>query len=446
MKIPSFIFPLLGSRLSPVPEKISLTPSFVTSLAPHPSQLKNVTVVFLPGSLIEPEEYTPLLQDLKYTCSLKLVNANIVTAKFTGNILHRFEVDLISDDIKSNTNPDDDLFIIGHSSGAFVGFDIAKKLNATGVVSVCGTFNSLGDLPWDSIDSHSYPIPSLTVLAEHDKLLPFSLAVTEYCSDTYTDDLVYSTVLNKQGHLSFVGDNPESIGLLSWKVSEFITSLSTDGERSESAKQYLKDETKNIARDFGGLLTPNRADVSSLVEKLTGSKDDHHSVPPDMLSTFFYIAFHGVRPLMHWYWLLPMFVVSQPGSHESHSYSPLPDLLPIATLHMSPIWIKVDSLKVGKNRAMEMNKSVFEEALSSVTQKQRDSYETNGKKMTFDNDFSVPKLPGCSVAWLMIPLFLDNSGSTLVVTSPTIDIGSRMNAKILSKRMCIEWITTKAFQ
>ena len=129
-----------------------------------------------------------------------------------------------------------------------------------------------------------------------------------------------------------------------------------------------------------------------------------------------------------------------------HSYSPLPDILPTATLHMSPIWLKANTLKNRDNRAMSMNKVVFSEALESVTDIQREKYEKYGKKITFGDDLSIPKLPGCSVLWLMLPIILNNFDTTLVVTSPTIDIGSRSNAKILSKRMRIEWITTKSFE
>lgn len=446
MRISTFILPFFGNKLTQLAENPSVKSQFVTSLAPIPNVLKNITIVFLPGTGIEPSEYEHLLQDMKYTCSLKLMNADIFTAKFTGNVMHRFEVDSIVSEVEKNLNLNNDLFIMGHSGGGVVGFEIAKKLNAKGVISLCGTFNSIGDLPWDSINSYDYPLPSLTLLAEHDKMLPFPIAVHEYCSDIKTETRIYSSILNNQKHLSSVGNNePDSIGVISWKVSEFMASLSTDGPRSDSAKKYIEDETKKVYKEFSGLSTPNRAEISSTIEKLSGSKNDHHSVPPDMISTFFYIAFHGIKPFIHLYWLLPTFVFSQPSLYQSHSYSPLPDVFPTAVLHMPPVWLKSESIKKGKNRAMNMNKIVFEEALLSVSKTQRDRYESHGKKITFRDDFSVPKIPGCGMIWLMMPLILNNQGETLEIISPTIDIGSRINAKILSKRMCIEWITTKSF-
>ena len=435
MKISSFVIPFLwGNKLQ------TLTSSGRDNIKPH------VDLVFIPGTGISPISYENVLENIQIESELKNISVDIHTVHLTGNVLHRFEIDRVVKSInKEIPEIDRNLVIMGHSGGGAIGIDIAKKTNASALVSWCSSFNSMGDLPWDSKDSFDFNIPSLTLLADQDRRIPFPIAIREFCEETNTRRNIFSDVLIDSGH--FTGINDGDIYQVSSKTSEFLSSIFGEGKRSKMSEKFIYDSTLNVVRNFKSLAVQSNLDISTIMMYLTDVPNTHYSVPPDMLLTLLYISVPILRPYIHNLVLFPMFLGSLPSKKASYTYSPIFDYLPTALLNSPPIWAKVDIDK-GQNRAAEMNKKMFDIALTSVTLEQKDRYEKYGRKIRFEDDFSIFKVPGCGLIWLMTPLLLriDRKKNELVVKSPTIDMGSRMNAKLVSKRACIEWITLRSFE
>lgn len=435
MKISSFVIPFLwGNKLK------TLKSSGRDNIKPH------VDLVFIPGTGISPISYENVLENIQIESELKNISVDIHPVHLTGNVLHRFEIDRVVKSInKEIPEIDRNLVIMGHSGGGAIGIDIAKKTNASALVSWCSSFNSMGDLPWDSKDSFDFNIPSLTLLADQDRHVPFPIAIREFCEETNPKRNIFSDVLIDSGH--FTGINDGDIYQVSSKTSEFLSSIFGQGKRSDMSEKFIYDNTLNTVRDFKSLAVQSNLDVSTIMMHLTDVPNTHYSVPPDMLLTLLYISVPILRPYIHNLVLFPMFLGSFPSKKASYTYSPMFDYFPTSLLNSPPLWAKVEIDK-GKNRAAEMNKKIFDIALMAVTPEQRDRYEKYGRKIRFEDDFSIFKVPGCGLIWMMTPLLMriDRKKNELVVKSPTIDIGNRMNAKLVSKRSCIEWILLRSFE
>jgi len=439
---------------------------------------KAISIVFLPGTCISPNEYDKFLRELHGMCSIKGIPSNIYNTKFTFDLLHRWEVEKVSEDIIAHIPRDVGLVVIGHSAGSFIAPDIAEKVSADCVIQWAGTLNSRGDLPWDSKSFEDISAPRYTILSEYDRRVPFTLAIKEFCVDSKNDSFVsfieggthFSGVResssNDNSVMSCIGkdyklqkgkDTDLDILQVSWKMSYFIASSLVMGDYHMTGYKYMKsDNDKTVERFMSLSKGQTRYELSNDIEDVSSSKlgvekkvkNFHHSVPGDMLTTFLYIGVHPLRPIIHAGLLYPSFVFSQPGT-ESHSYSPLPDPSPFAVIRSPPVWVKLDGLDRNiKNRARIMNIETFRLALDSVSPDQKKRYLKDGRKMTFGEDLSIPPIPGCSLIWLLTPLLLNlaNGKDVMSVHSPVLNIGSRMNAKILSKTQCVEWIVTGSFE
>lgn len=429
----------------PVPKKNSSFSEIIFSESPN-----NVNLVFLPGTGVSPVEYYPILENIRSKCEFKNMKVDMFMAKFTGNVMQRFESQKVVTSIKNKFGETpNNLIIVGHSAGAFIGLDIAKKVNAKAVVAWCGTFNSQGNLPWDFTESYGYNITSLTLLAEYDKLIPFPIAVSEFCDRTnldYQKNMLASVIKHGRHFSGLRGDKSGAYYDISWKISEFMTFMFTDGDRSKSAEEYTRNNNEMLSKDYSGLRTPSHVEISRVTKKITGCRNTHYSIPPCMLLTVLYITLPPIRPFIHGFVLFPHFIFSQPTKTDSFSYSPMYNFFPNARLNLPFVWIKLDNLPEKKNRAREINISVFEEAFSTLSFEQQERYRVYGKKLKFSDDISIPRVPGCSLLWLSTPVIMKDVKGELVAKSPVIEMGSRINAKVFSKQNCIEWITSKSFQ
>jgi len=458
-KFLAFGFPvlsLLSNRLVPLPTQLPYKTQNVKS---------NTSILFMPGTGMKREEYFPVLNAIQSECRNNSINVDINIVKFTGDVMHRFEVDSVVSEVNNfyEKNDYDNIIFIGHSAGGSVGMQVAKKMDKTpkGIVSWCSSFNSMGDLPWDTFDPISLKnTSSLTLLAENDKQLPLTIALREFCDKSHINKGIFVSVLRQSDHYS---------GLSSYKDS----SLFSNSGKNISGKIYMFIESCLNGNAGNAISVPqNRGSIINSFQNgdVTGVEiktHQHYSVPPDMFLTFLYISVPFMKPLIHYYVLMLSFIFSQPDEDHSYSFSPLPDILPFATFNSPPLWVKIKGLSQNRNRARDMNRSIFNKALESVTPDQKSRYLSFGKKMVFGDDISIPAVPLCNFIWLFTPLITyDSLGSilkiftlffmplikhesggspVLVVQSPTIDIGSRINAKILSRQECIEWIITKSF-
>ena len=148
----------------------------------HKSESKT-KIVFVPGFGVNPSKYKNILSNIKDNCNLK--NPDIYIAEFTFNIAHSLELNQLEESIKKSFKKDDELFLIGHSSGGPMCIEIAEKINANGIILWGSSFNSKGLLFNKSYRKYNFNIPSLTLLCEKDNILPFPIGAIESVSYTH---------------------------------------------------------------------------------------------------------------------------------------------------------------------------------------------------------------------------------------------------------------------
>lgn len=445
-KIAAFGIPLITkNRFIEVNKKPSVSPVLIDSVL-----LKNliipkvpkVSVLFLPGTGVKPSEYLPALQNLKDKCKFIDVDVNINVVQFTLNSLHRFESEKVLNDVnKFYEDKDyDDIVLIGHSAGGSIVNDIAGKMDKkpTCLIDWCSSFNYDNYLPWEGVDPSTIGVPSITLLAENDKRVPFAIAGREYCNSNTKDTYIHC--LKNHDHFSGVRD--DNYSHTTWMMAKFIRANVLNSPTDIDRIEYEKDSFSEQYKDM--MVPRSRRDIILDFKKFSESHE-HYSVPPDMVLTFLYISVPILRPVIHSLILFPSFIFSQPQQDQSYSFSPLPDFMPWAILNSPPLWAKIDGIEYKKNRSRDINQDTFNKALGSVSDQQRQRYINEGKKMVFHDDVSIPLVPGCSLLWIMLPLLMFNKESELIVISPTIDIGSRVNSKLISHQQCVEWILTKSF-
>lgn len=434
------------------------------------SSRPGVSIVFLPGTLVAPEEYSTVLEEIGRACISKGIDADVYSTKFTWDIMHRWEVDDVVRDVSEKIPSDNGLVIVGHSGGAFVAADVAENVGADCVVQWAGTLNSLGELPWDSRDPRDFSTPRYTILSEYDKRVPFLPSMMEFAEESGNDSFV--THIEGGTHFSGVRkgssmkdddkDRSKARNVdfdtvqIAWKIAGFVSATMGVGEEPLVCKEYLRSDHNRTVKNFAGVSRgQTRYELSKDIESMTtrclgvpqGVTNFHHSVPGDMFLTFLYVSIPYLRPILHAALLYTGFLFSHPDVRNSYSYSPLPDMNPFSVTRSPPTWVKIKGVNPHQvNKAMVMNSKVFEQALRSVTPEQKMRYVKYGRKMVFEDDVTIPPVPGCGLGWIMTPLLLHSTDGDLVVRSPVLSVGSRMNAKILSKTQCVEWITTSSFE
>ncbi len=399
----------------------------------HESESKT-KIVFVPGCGVNPSKYKNILSNIKDHCNLKNTNPDIYLAEFTGNIGHRLEIDKLEKSVKKSFNYEDDIFLIGHSSGGPMCIEIAEKVKASGMILWDSSFNSKGLLPWKSYNEYKFSVPSLTLLSEKDKRVPFPIAAIEYieCMENNSD----VSVLKNCDHFTGLNNDhnkKESLELVS-KISDYIC----------SNKERTSRDTKEFIEDYSGLLKSNYG-VSKTMEYITGVKNNHVSTPPDMILTILYITMPSIRSYIHGI-LFSMFLVSKPSQDLSYSYSPLFNFDPLAKFNLPSLWVKIDRGFNKKNTARDMNIDTFYKAHELLSNEQKKRYRVYGKKLIFGDDIIIPPIPGiCPLIWLFLPILVREKEDCIIINSPVLKSGSQYNTKLISKENFIEYLTLKAF-
>lgn len=428
------------------------------------------SVFVLPGTLVSPSNYESVCHQIGSLCMAKNITVDVSIAKFTLNAGHRFESKSISEKIRRETRSDN-VVIVGHSASAVVGAEIAERVDATGFVQWCGTFNSNGDFPWDIVDPNKYDIPIMSILAENDAMLSFPVAAREFCGfGNQTSNKIIPTSIKDAGHFSGIYvDNREfddlprrlqdtiertgtsvddlfdmSVVSVAWRVSEFVGYLNGSPKSSERIRKMQE----GFRTKFGELSNTQSKDNTRSM--LYGSKDPpvhhvHTQNPPGLLYSLLYAAFPEIRSLMTLCTVVLPFIFSYPSASRSISISSIVNPLPGATFSNPSIWAKVPH-NGPENFSREVNSETFEKALSDVSEEDRWAYFIHGKPMVFARDTDTPKVPGCGLIWVSTPLVVNKEDTFVSVSSPVIRMKDTLNTKLISRKQCLEWILVGCFK
>lgn len=456
-----------GFLLAPIKTRVSTrtTKDFIEVVSkPDP----DFSVYVLPGTLVPPGSYESVCNQIGSLCNNKNITADVSIAKFTLNSGHRFEADSISEKIKKNSKTGN-IVIVGHSASAVVGAEIAKNVDASGFVQWCGTFNSNGDFPWDSVDSFDYDMPIMSILSEQDRLFSFPTALREYCNCGNHTSRIFPTSIKDAGHFSGVypeirdlEDLPKrllntvestgtsiddafdmSVVAVAWRVSEFIGYL--NGSPKSERRMY------SMVTDFKTRFSElsNHLSIDNVSEMIYGddTKNNHVHMdqPPGLLYSLVYAAFPEIRPLVKFSTVVLPFIFSYPSDKKSISVSSIMNPFPGAKFNNPSIWAKIP-YNGPSGFSKEVNSDTFEKALSEVSDEDREAYFNYGKPLVFESDTEIPLVPGCGLVWVARPLSVNDGGDFVSVSSPVIRMGKTLNTKLISKRQCLEWILVKCFE
>jgi len=233
----------------------------------------------------------PVLNAIQSECRNNSINVDINIVKFTGDVMHRFEVDSVVSEVNNfyEKNDYDNIIFIGHSAGGSVGMQVAKKMDKTpkGIVSWCSSFNSMGDLPWDTFDPISLKnTSSLTLLAENDKQLPLTIALREFCDKSHINKGIFVSVLRQSDHYSGLSSYKDSSLFsnsgknISGKIYMFIESCLNGN--AGNANDYMKWETNRTIDRYSGISVPqNRGSIINSFQNgdVTGVEiKTHHGI------------------------------------------------------------------------------------------------------------------------------------------------------------------------
>jgi hypothetical protein len=422
----------------------------------------DVSIVILPGTLVSPDDYSPIGQQLKLMCDTKDIESEISIAKFTLNCGHRFEVDRISKDIIENVNSEN-IIIVGHSASAAIGIDIASNVNATGLIQWCGTFNSRGTFPWEIYDINKCNIPVLTILAEQDDMLSFAAALGDFNGLKVSNNRFVSYIKDAN-HMSGIGDyvekdrkitkrmkhSMEKLGMenyelkdldrisISWRMAEFISHITVyPSDKLKILNDHFWEKYEKLIDNFG------RPNVKTMIygENTTSIYHNHIHTPPDIILTIIYCSLPEIRPFIHFCTMLIPFIFSY---GESISVSPLMNVFAGNCLNNPSIWVKIPE-RTCEYFSRDINSYTFAEALSEVSDEDRQAYFDHGKQVVFQEDEVIQHVPGCGLIWLCTPIKIETTEDFILVKSPVINMQNRLNTKIISKSQCLELILIKAF-
>lgn len=426
------------------------------------------SVVVLPGTLVSPSKYEPVCHQIESTCKSNNITADVSIAQFTLNVGHRFEVESMVEKIKKEVRSEN-VIIVGHSASAVVGAQIAEDVNAAGFVQWCGTFNSIGDFPWDCIDPSKFTTPTMAILAEHDSLFSFPTSIREFCRAGNYTSRVIPTSVKDSGHFSGVymddrefDDLPkrlrntiESTGTsvddlfemevvsVSWRIAQFMGYL--NGAPKETSR--VENMGKHFRSKFGELAnTHTRDDVKTMLYGPDSSVNHVHTVnPPGLLYSLLHAAFPEGRSLITLSTVVLPFIFTLPGISGSVSVSSVLNPFPTSFFSNPSIWVKMP-YKGPDDYSKEINTNTFEKALADVSESDRQDYFNFGRPMVFAKDTNVPKIPGCGPMWVATPLVVNDEGNHVSVSSPVIKLDKTLNTKLISRKQCLEWILVKCFK
>jgi len=171
----------------------------------------------------------------------------------------------------------------------------------------------------------------------------------------------------------------------------------------------------------------------------------HSTSPPGLLYSLLYAGFPEGRSLLTLTTVILPFIFTYPSKDRSISVSGIVNPLPGAVFSNPSVWAKIP-YDGPDNFSREVNSETFNQALSEVSEEDREAYIKHGKPMVFARDTEIAKVPGCGLVWVYSPLVLENKDSYLSVSSPVIRMKDTLNTKLLSKKQCLEWILVGCFK
>ena len=421
-----------------------------------------VSVVILPGTLVRPKYYEPIAHSIERLCNSKKIEVDVSLAKFTLNIGHRFQVESMSEEILKTVKTDN-IVLVGHSASAFVGIDISSKVKAKGLVQWCGTFNSRGSFPWEIRQRNELNSPVLCILAEQDGMLSFTSALKDF-DGLFNSTTTFPTYIKDAKHMSGISwlDRPLTKRMRIDMINRSLTEKELGESYAKSIAMRISDfvgyvngsdvsrVSLNLLKEdfwikYEGLIHANhRPSVKSMIYRSDSFSKTHTHIhtPQGMFLTVVYCSFPESRYLIHFLTMMLPFIFS----HDSVSICPLMNVLPGKKLNNPSIWVKIPK-HTRRKFSRDTNSKTFKAALEEVPERCKQEYFQCGKPMVFGSDIDIPLVPGCALVWLMSPLKIayGNKEDPVVVSSPTIRMGSRLNTKLISREQCLEWILVKAF-
>ena len=392
-------------------------------------------------------------------------------------ITSEYEDETIDDliyDIRAKYPDNTKVFMIGHSIGAYLGYEKGIKL-CDFFVQIGSVLNSKGALSWKTRSLKSCPKPLITILGDRDGFVKYTLAADEFGD---IDDLIENigwkyvvennpvVILPKINHMNMANgiytDASKKIGqkdifspisvekthkIISDNILDFL-----EIQRSENTFRivnrfiYKMMKSRAMVSLYEQVKSPTFMDVIS--QRLQGIICEDKDVSVTHIHHVCDLNFLYSKPLFYNETVL------------THSYM---EPRPTRDFFSQYIWFKFKSSesfpkkKSNKKRgciAQEMNRWIFDQTFNKLSIYQQKNYNEYGKKMLFDSDIIAK--PGRNTEWIDTHLHVDNKfDSYVIIKSPVMHtpnegvpkrFAGMTYVKVISPAQVIDWVTHESFK
>lgn len=429
---------------------LTLAPAF--AFVPHlrlPSPIvgkgDGAAVIILPGYDVAASRYVPVAEALQDQFASRNVSLTAYVVQHCMPFMSHFETESRVRDILKN-EPHKKVFIVGHSQGAFAGIKASETFSLP-LVQVAGSMFGKR--------ASEVSTPLLTVLFEKDERFSCLRTVSRYKDYQQTIKNAMVTV-PAAGH--FFGMEKKRCDadakVLSHVISDFAFANCYEDERA-GEKLLFRVLKTNV--DYASFIHEKRvtaigdwAQRRQLDLKPQQSFPIIHSPSSSLATALLITAFPWASLPLYAYYFLPKFVFSHPTDTEFHVFAPQHTYSNVGTLlcdHFPELnaWVKLKHEETNAS-AKYLNEQTFKEALSKLTDEQREAFDKKGKKVVFKDDLEIPHVPFCSLIWIHMPMMVREKANEIVIRSPVLKTraskpgkyGGRLNAKLLSLSRALE--------
>jgi hypothetical protein len=415
--------------------------------------LKNIDIIFIPGSFIGQNKYMPLLSTLSQDLLKKNINSNI----------HYIDGCFKQEKIKNLKL--DNYYFLAFSFGSFEASLLSQNnIDVNGLIQLCGSFNLNGDLPYSKTDVDIINCPSLSILGELDEKLPITSAITDKISLCKNKKMIS---VENMSHLSMFDTDKTKVSDI---IANYINYIENNDQQSKSK---IIDLENNTDKKFNKYLNCYQTIYSSrqaekIQQKIIQNKNvyvQNYSLGTNIFETIAQIAFKNVETLLYICKFFPNFVTSYPKITDKYinisAFKPFRDsfysYINIKKMTNSSLWLKLKKIKNEENIGKKICEEMLESMLQNFSNKELETYRK--KPIIFENDINIGNYPFCSVVWLLTPISVKYTKNNVIVRCPVLQttddiptyvkkiFGDKyinsLNLKILSDSQLLEWILVK---
>lgn len=407
--------------------------------------------VIVPENNVKPSAYENIAKTLVTQSEARNIGMDIYIANVTYPDQDNYTnaLDEVFDYIHSGYKSDTNIFMIGHSDGAYFGLEHGIQY-ANYTIQMGSLLNSGNKLFWGKGHTLiSYPRPILTLLGKSDGFLKWTLATDEFDSiDVLLNNFGYDyisknkpiIIMNGVNHMDMANgiitesakargivENNSSMPLqeVHNKISYLILDFITKNSSSLISEVY---RSNNVVKKYKNIYTTEYLDliISDIQSTILNNAVNIVNILHTKFINFIYSKPHFVN----------YDVVTQSFINVTNRYN-----------FSNYLWLKMKKYNTTNNvTATQINKFIYDKVFGQLTQDQIDRYKNYGKKLLFGCDIN-------SSNWLNSTLNITHTPNNITVRSPVFITYDNVTniyqnmfyVKVMTPSQIYDWLVNDAF-